>query len=417
MDSTAARAPDQTPSGTSDDRALTEQDAEAVSSPSKTDLTEPVGGAGKRAAAGWIILVALIAIFGGGATIALSTPFRDHVEDIKSHFSTGDWETRTEKASVESFIRAQHTPKSDWLMSFVAGTGYSFGLSTESHEQTMQILGWAVLADDSSTLSVSDTSLPAAYGSLLADSLEELAGRQPPAKKSALAVLAQLMRNPAPEVRAELSPEAHQKAIEVLRALPKADPLVRAMDSYHLFEFDAGLQFPAFGVAANPDYDLLTWKNEAQTLSDMPSNICVANVTPLRGEGGPYSAITSTYPRVLKIRIERPWLNTALLDIQQKGSLGSRHFDGAGSLRVIPTYLWVLMPQEVRLSTQDKDIRAKVGTWANAKNCCKVVCGETELRLEARSVMEREDGQFAGDIDGSDPLLFAIASRRRAPIN
>ena len=362
------------------------------------------------------VAMAIITVIGGGAAFWLSRDFRAHVSAITLHFSTGNWETRTEKVTVEAYVRSQYPSRSDWLISFVAGTGQSFGLQPDVQKQTISTLGWAVLADDGGQLTIRDTPLPAAYGRLLADSIESLGQDKSARQKTALSVLAQLMRYPAPNTRLEVSPETYRRATEVLDLLPDSDPLVRATQAYHLFEFDAGLRFPAFDVATQPAYDLLTWTRQAQTLSDVQSNRCVASISPIDNANPVVPAIASTYPRVLRLSIERPWLNAALLDAKRKDPLlAAEHFGPDGVLRIVPAYLWILMPQEVRLEFQDEDARRQAITWANARNCCRVVCGDTEITLEARSVFRRqEDGLLAGDISGSAPTLFAVVSRRRA---
>jgi hypothetical protein len=192
--------------------------------------------------------------------------------------------------------------------------------------------------------------------------------------------------------------------------------LVTALQAYDLFEFDAGVQFPAFGVATEPAYDFLTWTRSAQTLYGVQSNRCVADISPISGANAAVPAIASTYPRVLKLSILRPWLNSALLDAKRRDSLvAAAHFGPDGALRAVPAFLWVLMPQEMQLKFQDDVARDQAAAWANARNCCRIVCGESQITLAPWSVVRRqEDGLLAGDIGGSAPTLFAVVSRRRA---
>jgi hypothetical protein len=333
---------------------------------------------------------------------------------MRFHFESGNWETTTNRLSLESLIRSRYGSSADWDIHFLAGSGRAFPLDAASQSETISAVGQALLSDDRSNFDILAQTLPESLGDLLGDSIEELGLQEHNrSKRESLTTLGELFRHPSPDGRVQLNPDVYHRARAVLFSLPRQDPLREALGAYDLFSFDAGFKFPAFAVATKPAFNIGTWDNQALAI-DQQSGRCRAEISRIGNSDLKIVANTSAMPRALEISLERPWLNHSLLDKQVKNpNLAEKFFGAKGPLRVIPERFWVAMPDKIVMEFETPDEANLAQTWASAGDCCKVVCPDDSITLKPGSVRVKNKLAMQGIVDGSSPLLFAIVSNRR----
>ncbi len=342
-----------------------------------------------------------------------SGDIRRHSKDLFSHFLSGSWEVTTDRQSVEKLIRKSYGT-SDWSIQFAAGSGQAFPLDGSLRRSTLEGLGQKSLADEANLTFISSP-LPGAYGNFLADSVRDLAETLGKVNTSVFDSVALSLEDRNFLTRRERDAQTYARARKILARSPHSDALRQALDDYTDFERPIGVDFRGFPVASKPSYDRDgAWSQNAQTLPQ--DSRCRGTVVPLSGASTESIASNiSVSPRVIEVELVRPWLSDTLLDAKVKlgGQLGRRYFDQEGSLRLIPSRLWILMEDQIDFDVSGKSDKEKVSAWSSANNCCKFTCSAVTIALAPDSLRSPSDTHFSGLVDNTTPLLFAVVSRRR----
>jgi hypothetical protein len=123
----------------------------------------------------------------------------------------------------------------------------------------------------------------------------------------------------------------------------------------------------------------------------------------------------SRRPQLVDVDIIRPWLSDQLLDrtADSHSPTARKYFGSDGSLRVIPSHLEVLMPDEIRISGENSADAHLLQKWAGDSACCRVVCNNIAIQIAPSTVRLSASGELRGRVAGLDPLLFAIVSSHR----
>lgn len=375
---------------------------------------QPPQHAGRRPVARlvFVLLHLSLAIVGILSVYFLSADLRSHARELKAHFLSGNWEVTTNRQSVESEIRKKY-PGSDWSIQFVGGSGQAFSLDPKFRESTIQTIGQKTLNDNSS-LSFYSSPLSGSYGDFLADSVLELSRTASPHKQGPLEKLAIMLEDNTPWTRQKRYAENYKRAREILSQLPNGNSLRHALDDYLTFEKGMGPVFPSFPVATQPAYDRDgDWNQQSQALEQEAK--CRGTISPLYGTPENILASISISPRVVEVELIRPWLSDTLLDSRSRTGtdLSNRYFNNAGSLRLIPSQMWVLMDDKLMFDLDDASNHDRVAKLSSANNCCKVACDTVSFSLKPDSIRSPKIKSFSGLVDNGTPLLFAIVSRRR----
>lgn len=355
----------------------------------------------------------LLSVVGVCLGILVSGPFLRHALGLGRHLSSGDWEVVSNKPYLDEYLRGKYKGQSaEWNVSFLAGSGRAYSLLPRHRHDTLREIGHATLRDTTSLL-FTTTPLPVAYGALLQDALRKIEEVLDPTSGSALRALERSIRRSVDHRTGKLDLDATRKAQEVLSRQSKTSVLRQALQSYSDFADARGLDFPSFEVGSDPPFDSpRAWDASSVVLPQQSR--CRGVVSTLGDATDTVEASVVSYPRLVEVSLDRRWLSDALLD-ELASSRGSSfvQFQQDGPLRLIPKDLWVLLPEAITITPLESRHAPLVDAWIVEGTCCRISCSDTSVRLSPDSVRRQQDGAYFGIRSDVEPVLYAIASRRR----
>lgn len=311
-------------------------------------------------------LLLAVTIGGLAALLVAAWPFLAHIAELNKHFRSGSWETVSDRAVLQSLIERKFYDRSRWLVSFPAGSAQALLFDSNDREETIRSIGHGSVSDQAGFVLTGET-LPEDYRSLLNSIDHGYSG------------------------------------------------LSSAWTDFNAYALGKGALFPAFDVFSTPAYDNDGALAANTVLLAQQSGKCAGEIHSTDASLSKASGTISTYPRVLEIKLQRPWLSESLLDSASRSNRPSlvAFFHPNSSLTNIPDRIWVLMPDRITIrGAADIDTQAISG-WVRDRVCCQVVCPGLDARLSPSTINLQADKAIIGNRQGVEPLLYAIISRRR----
>lgn len=363
-----------------------------------------------------VLVNGLIALAGGVGLFYAAEPIERHAERLLRHLDSGSWETVSDRPYQESVIRRTYDSQAgQWVVSFVAARGSSLLLDEEHRSQTIRLVGHRSLGDPE-TLRFHDTEVFHAYRLFLAEAIAETAVKVVQQDRGALERLARALRQARPNLKDAKERAKFDSVRRVLAASSTFEQLGRALQVYQDYEVQfSGGPFDQFQVFTDPPYDVTALWNSRST--ELPSQgRCLGKAYSYAAAASAVAVDFTLAPRLLEVTLVRPWLSDQVLDeFATAQREASRHFGEGGDLGIIPSRLWVLMPERVRLKGVSESDQETLENWAKQDTCCRLVCDAVEVTLDKSSLRFGNDKRLAALRSDARPLLYAIASRRRVP--
>lgn len=361
-----------------------------------------------------LIASGLIALLGAGLGWWCSGPFRQHLEELWTHARSGSWETVARDKSIQSYLQQRYSGP-NWMVHFTAGSSEAFPLDQGSRRATLQRIGHRLPQEDA-MLRFAGVSLPDAYRSLLVDEVIALGHRAQQDEREPLERLARWLNAELGRMTVDERALARQSAQALLGALDGGSHLPSAIDSFRQYENFIAADFLPFEVYTEPPYDELDDHHQlAVSELDLESR-CLAEIYALGGNQPVARASVGIAPAIMELTIVRRWLSEPLLDARKSlpVEMRLRYFGDGAPLRLVPVRLVVGVWDHVDILPASQEDTPRIRKLMDANDCCEVRCGEVAVaRLRPNSVQVRDNGRYFGRTAQSEPLLIAIASRRR----
>jgi hypothetical protein len=377
----------------------------------KKNLRKPIIS-GKRQP---LLLHLAIAAVGCIVLFLLTGSMRKHAEDLKVHFSSGSWEVTTDEAAVETSLRAEYGDRRKWSIHYVGGTSNSFPLAGQYRQETFTQIGQST-SDDDEVLNLRFGFLPEAYGDLLSDLLHAREQTTGYVDADTIRKLADILGSKKYKL-SNPSPELFKKSQRALSRLPNTEPLMRALASYRDFSATTAY-FPDFQVFTQPPYDnddLMAVST--RSIEDKKTGKCIGQISQIEGKEPSIPSNMERHPRVLKVQLQRLWLSDELLDnsASLRGEISEKYFGVNGSLKDIPSSVWVLMADDLHIDPISQSDSTTINNWRSSGLCCQVTCAGVTVTLSPTTItpLDAQARAWSGIVAGSSPTAFAVISRHR----
>ncbi len=191
-----------------------------------------------------------------------------------------------------------------------------------------------------------------------------------------------------------------------------------ALTEFRKYRESLGLDFPEFPVITDPAIDN-NYRNIEQSSAFDHSARCLAKVQTVASEETEIVVDMKVRPRIMQFKIIRPWLSDQLVNNihSQSGryqEIAKKYFDRDGGLRVIPSHIWVLMPELIEFQSSSGSSDDKLLSYISEGKCCRLVCEREVFDLSnITSLVSGRKEKFQATRRGLDPVVFAIVSRKR----
>lgn len=369
--------------------------------------------------------IAVIGLAVAGAALIWLTEGREifgRTVKLLGHLDTTGWPAAESTDPIERALRKQYG-SSEWLPQIVTPTSPALSLEPSSIDETFRRIGHA-LPTPGDHFDIRSLDLPSAYAAFLSDQIAALAPDSERARVNDDRELWQSFVQAFSRRDVKISPVDLEKVRRAVQRLPDPHPLRTHVQEFLLLSEQFGRFAPALDVGASPAYsDPGRW--EARTLTeDGTLGRCRGYVAAISEEAKRFPAEISVFPRVAPLEIRRPWMRENLVEAglaaAPSGNAG-RYFGDDGSLRLIPTRVWVQVEDEIRFSVGDEFRSSIVDLIAN-NDCCVVICKSDRTMLKSPAVYQvmgetqsasQDSSWFVGLQDGQQPIVYAVISRRR----
>lgn len=369
--------------------------------------------------------IAAIGLAFAGAALIWLTEGKDifgRTVKLLEHLDTTGWPAAESTDPIERALRKQYG-SSEWLPQIVTPTSPALPLDPSSIDETFRRIGHA-LPTPGDHFDIRSLDLPSAYAAFLSDQIAALAPDSEAARANDDRDLWQRFVQAFTGRDFKIAPADLEKVRRAVQRLPDPHPLRTHVQEFLLLSEQFGRYAPALDVGASPAYsDPDRW--EAKTFTeDGTLGRCRGYVAPLSEEAKRFPAEISVFPRVASLEIRRPWMREHLLDAglaaAPKGNAG-RYFGEAGSLRQIPTRVWVQVEDEIRFSV-DEELRPSIANLIAQNDCCVAICKTDRTIIKSPAVFQaigetrstsQVPGGFVGLQNGQQPIVYAVISRRR----